>query len=79
MYWPINHMVSSKENSVKCNECHTRNNSRLAGLNDFYMPARDFSPFIEYAGSGILMLALIGVFAHGTIRIISSRKMKKRG
>jgi uncharacterized DUF497 family protein len=43
------------------------------------MPARDFSPFIEYTGGGILMLAIIGVFAHGTIRIISSRKMKKRG
>jgi uncharacterized DUF497 family protein len=43
------------------------------------MPARDFSPFIEYAGSGILMLAIIGVFAHGIIRIISTRKMKKKG
>ncbi|MCX6150608.1 MAG: tetrathionate reductase family octaheme c-type cytochrome [Ignavibacteriales bacterium] len=79
MYWPVNHMVSSKEKSVTCNECHTRDNSRLAGLKDFYMPARDFSPFIEFAGGGILVLSLIGVFAHGTIRIFSSRKMKKRG
>ncbi len=79
MYWPINHMVSSKENTVKCNECHTRDNSRLADLKDFYMPARDFSPVIEYAGSGILVLSLLGVFTHGTMRLISSRKMKKRG
>ena len=47
---------------VKCNECHTRDNSRLADLKDFYMPARDFSPVIEYAGSGILVLSLLGVF-----------------
>jgi octaheme c-type cytochrome (tetrathionate reductase family) len=78
MYWPVNHMVSSKENTVKCNECHKRYNGRLAGLNDFYMPARDFSPFIEYAGSGLLLLSLLGVFTHGAIRLISSRKTKKR-
>lgn len=35
MYWPINHMVASKENTVKCIECHTREKSRLAGLKDF--------------------------------------------
>jgi len=79
MYWPINHMVSSKEKSVQCNECHSRENSRLANLKDFYMPARDYSPVIESAGSAILILSLIGVFIHGTVRIISSRKMKKRG
>ena len=78
MYWPLNHMVSSKENSVKCTECHSRENSRLAGLNDFYMPARDFSPVIETAGSWILILSLFGIFIHGMIRIISSRRMKKR-
>ncbi len=79
MYWPINHMVSSKDKSVRCNECHSRENSRLANLNDFYMPARDYSPVIDSAGSAILILSLIGVFIHGTVRIISSRKMKKRG
>lgn len=79
MYWPINHMVSSKEKSVQCNECHSRENSRLANLKDFYMPARDYSPVIESAGSAILILSLIGVSIHGTVRIFSSRKMRKRG
>jgi octaheme c-type cytochrome (tetrathionate reductase family) len=78
MYWPINHMVSSKENSVKCVECHTRNNSRLAGLNDFYMPARDYNGFIEITGKLLLILSLVGVFSHGTLRIISSKKNKKK-
>jgi len=79
MYWPVNHMVSTKENTVKCNECHTRDNSRLAGLKDFYMPARDYSPFIEFAGESIIFLAFVGVFVHGSVRVYSKRKMNKRG
>jgi octaheme c-type cytochrome (tetrathionate reductase family) len=79
MYWPINHMVSTKDKSVSCVECHSRENSRLANLRDFYMPARDYSPLIDGAGIGILVLSLIGVVSHGTLRIVSSRKMKKRG
>ncbi len=78
MYWPINHMVSTKENSVKCVECHTRNGSRLAGLTDFYMPARDYNSFIETAGTTIIILSLVGVFSHSTLRIISSKKNKKK-
>ena len=61
MYWPINHMVSSKSKSVKCVECHTRNDSRLASLKDFYMPGRDYSPFIDFSGKGILLLSIIGI------------------
>ncbi len=79
MYWPVNHMVSSKDKSVQCNECHARENSRLAGLKDFYMPARDYSPFIETAGSSIIIISLLGVFIHGTVRVISTRKHRKRG
>jgi len=78
MYWPVNHMVSSKENTVKCNECHTRDNSRLAGLNDFYMPGRDYSPFIETAGKLILLFSFLGVLIHGGFRFFSSRKLKER-
>jgi octaheme c-type cytochrome (tetrathionate reductase family) len=78
MYWPINHMVSTKENTVKCTECHSRNNSRLANLTDFYMPARDYSPFIDTVGTGILIFSLLGIFIHGTIRIISKRKLRRR-
>ena len=79
MYWPLNHMVSTKDLTVKCVECHSRENSRLASLTDFYMPARDYSSFIETAGFLIIMLTLIGVLVHGSIRIFSSKKMKERG
>ncbi len=77
MYWPLNHMVSSKDKSLTCTDCHTRENSRLAGLNDFYMPARDYSPFIDYAGLTVVLLSFAGVFAHGTLRVVSSRKRKR--
>ncbi len=78
MYWPVNHMVSIKENSVKCVECHTNNGSRLAGLNDFYMPARDRNNIVEAAGYALLALSFVGVLSHGIVRIVSSRKNRRR-
>jgi octaheme c-type cytochrome (tetrathionate reductase family) len=78
MYWPINHMVAPRDQSVQCIECHSRENSRLAGLNDFYMPGRDSNPVIEKVGGGVLMLSFILVVFHGGFRIYSSRKSKKR-
>jgi len=76
MYWPVNHMVSSKENTVQCTECHTNNGSRLENLKDFYMPARDRSLIIDYAGAGMLVLSLLGIVAHASLRISASRKRK---
>lgn len=70
MYWPVNHMVASKENTLNCSSCHQRENSRLAGLNDFYMPGRDYSKIVEVGGVWMLILTLLGVLAHGTIRIL---------
>lgn len=78
MYWPVNHMVSTKENSVKCVECHTNNGSRLAGLDDFYMPARDRNNAVEAAGYALLVLSFAGVLSHGVVRIVSSRKNRRR-
>lgn len=78
MYWPINHMVAPKEQTVKCGECHTRNNSRLAALKDFYMPGRDFSKPVETSGTLLIFLSILGVFIHGSIRVFNSY-MNKRG
>jgi len=78
MYWPVNHMVSSKENTVSCTECHAKENSRLAALKDFYMPARDNSKAIETGGKALVLFTLAGIFIHGTGRYVSSRKNKKR-
>lgn len=78
MYWPINHMVSSKDKAVQCTECHNRNDSRLAGLRDFYMPARDYNPFVDNSGVGIILVTLLGVIFHGALRIRASKKNKKK-
>jgi hypothetical protein len=78
MYWPVNHMVSPKEHSVKCIECHTRNDSRLKDLKDFYMPGRDYNKVVEYAGIGVIFLSFVLVIVHGSTRVISSIKSKKR-
>jgi octaheme c-type cytochrome (tetrathionate reductase family) len=77
MYWPINHMVSPKENAVKCSECHTRNNSRLAGLTDFYMPGRDYSKPVEVLGLLLIVASFAVVFVHGALRVINSFKDKR--
>lgn len=74
MYWPVNHMVSPKEKALQCRECHTRHNSRIANLRDFYIPGRDYSPKVEAFGKGLLLLAMVGVLAHGSLRVITAWK-----
>ncbi|NHZ84660.1 MAG: tetrathionate reductase family octaheme c-type cytochrome [Planctomycetia bacterium] len=76
MYWPVNHMVSPKEESVQCNECHTHNNSRIAGLTDFYLPGRDHYTVIDKVGKWLLILIILGIFIHSVIRIYVNRKFK---
>ncbi len=76
MYWPINHQVAPKEESLTCTDCHNRNNSRLAGLTDFYMPGRDFHPFVDNFGILIILLSFVGVLFHGALRIYFVKKQK---
>jgi octaheme c-type cytochrome (tetrathionate reductase family) len=77
MYWPINHMVAPKEQTVGCAECHTRNEGRLANLTGFYLPGRDHNKLLD--GFGILAFfgALIVVFIHASIRIIITIRQNK--
>jgi octaheme c-type cytochrome (tetrathionate reductase family) len=77
MYWPVNHMVSTKDKTVACNECHTRENGRLAGLGGFYMPGRDYSASLELFGKVLIVLTFLGVLGHGTLRYISHKKNKR--
>jgi len=78
MYWPVNHMVSPKEKAVACAECHTQSNKgRLANLTGFYMPGRDRSASLDFLGTWLIILSVIGVLFHNTMRIISAYKKKK--
>jgi octaheme c-type cytochrome (tetrathionate reductase family) len=78
MFWPINHMVSSKDSSLKCIDCHTRTDSRIANLTGFYMPGRDYNKFVDYTGTGIILATFLGIAIHGTLRIKSSKKQKSK-
>jgi len=77
MYWPINHMVSPKEQSVTCAECHTRDNGRLAKLTGFYMPGRDRVRTLDFLGNLFIIGSVIGIFGHGIGRIVLKTKRKK--
>ena len=77
MTWPVNHMVSPKNMTVPCLECHTRENGRLAGLQGFYLPGRDYNPWIEGLGGGLLAITILGVALHGGARIVVRRKQGK--
>ncbi|WP_297087203.1 tetrathionate reductase family octaheme c-type cytochrome [uncultured Draconibacterium sp.] len=71
MYWPLNHMVAPKEESLSCKDCHTRTDSRLASLNDFYLPGRDYNRFLDISGFSMIAFILLFVFAHGALRILT--------
>jgi hypothetical protein len=69
MDWPVNHMVAPRKKSLTCTECHTRN-GRLAELNDFYMPGRDYNNWLDKFGVIMILLSFAGVIVHATLRII---------
>ena len=78
MVLPVNHMVSPKSQTVQCIECHTRRNSRLAGLTDFYLPGRDNSAAVDGIGTAAILAALTGVVVHGALRIGIGRKKNRK-
>ncbi len=77
MYWPINHMVAPKDQTVGCAECHTRENGRLATLSGFYLPGRDYNKKLDGFGAFLFWISLGGVMAHTAMRIIVSIRRKE--
>jgi len=71
-YWPITHMVTAKEKSLSCEECHHKK-GRIAKLAGFYVPSRDSNTFMDYAGILLVILSFFGVFIHGLIRIAGKK------
>jgi hypothetical protein len=76
MYLPISHMVSAADQALSCTDCHTRTESRLANLTDFYMPGRDQNSTLDTIGKWLILLSLIGVLLHGGTRVFLYRKNK---
>lgn len=67
MYWPINHMVAPKEESLDCEACHTRD-SRLNDLAGFYLPGRDSNRLLDFIGFSLIILTFLGVIIHSLLR-----------
>lgn len=78
MFWPLTHLVVPKEQSLKCEDCHTRKSyeegGRLANLESCWLPGRDYNKFLDIIGILLVVGSLGGVFVHGTLRVMSSRK-----
>ncbi|MDD3875093.1 MAG: tetrathionate reductase family octaheme c-type cytochrome [Bacteroidales bacterium] len=78
MYLPISHMVSKSEDALKCEDCHTRQDGRLKGLADVYIPANSNNAAFDTLGIIILILSLIGVFSHALLRFVSWKIMQRK-
>lgn len=79
MYWPVNHMVSPKDQAVTCGECHTRDyRGRLAKLSGFYLPGRDRNRLLDGFGTLIMLTALFGVVVHASARSIAYRRKHRQ-
>ncbi|ANT65907.1 MULTISPECIES: tetrathionate reductase family octaheme c-type cytochrome [Prosthecochloris] len=75
MYWPLSHMVSPKEESLGCIDCHARN-GRLGNLAGFYLPGRDYNLLVEIVGFSLIALTLLGVSVHGVLRFVSTKQRR---
>ncbi len=70
--FPTTHMVAPKENVVACNQCHVRQDGRLANITGVYMPGRDRIGMLDTLGWVAVIGALIGVCIHGLGRIFTN-------
>ncbi|WP_038037001.1 tetrathionate reductase family octaheme c-type cytochrome [Thermopetrobacter sp. TC1] len=77
MLWPINHMVAPKEKALACNECHVRENGRLAALAGFYMPGRDRWSWLDGLGLLLAGLTLLASIGHALLRIMRANTGKR--
>ena len=73
--WPITHMVASKDKALGCVACHA-SGGRLEKVPGIYIPGRgsDHAGWLDAAGWAIATLTLLGVLAHGLMRVIVSRR-----
>jgi len=73
--YQTSHMVAPKGKALSCTECHSRK-GRLNNLTGFYLPGRDRSRALDWIGWSGIVLALLGVTGHGTLRYVRLRRKK---
>lgn len=76
MYWPITHMVASKDEALGCADCHS-GDGRLAGIKGVYMPGQSNNATLDKLGMLAVILTLLGVLGHGLIRVFLNKKGKQ--
>lgn len=74
-YWPIKHMVAPAKNAVSCESCHSQQ-SRLHGLDDFYLIGRDRYSLVEWLGALMVFGGLGGIGLHLVFRLATTRRRK---
>lgn len=71
-YWLLNHMIPTKEETLSCEDCHSKN-SVLAGVEGLYIPGLSKYKIIDYIG----ILAILGSLAFILLHIVIRIKVKK--
>jgi hypothetical protein len=66
-------MVAPKEKALGCVDCHSPN-GRLAGLDGIYLPGAGTHALLDRMGWGLAVLTLLGMLAHGVVRLVSRGK-----
>ncbi|MBF0108239.1 MAG: tetrathionate reductase family octaheme c-type cytochrome [Magnetococcales bacterium] len=77
MYFPLTHMIAPREQSLKCRECHM-DGGRMDGVEGIYMPGRNNNPLLQQFGRGCVLLTLIGMTIHASLRIVMRPKRRLR-
>jgi octaheme c-type cytochrome (tetrathionate reductase family) len=72
-YWPINHMVTPRDDALDCGECHAKE-GRLKNLKGFYMPGASHSGWLDFIGLLVIVGTLGGVLFHAFIRFIARKR-----
>lgn len=76
MYWPLNHQVAPANQSLSCTDCHVRGEeSRLSGLDSFYLPGRDRYVWADYLGIILILSTFVGVLIHGGLRVFFNKNI----
>ncbi len=77
-FWPITHMVAPKEAALRCDACHRRQKSRLAGIKGIYLPGRDHSSGLDLFAWILIIVTGLGIISHAGTRWLIHLKKKQR-
>jgi len=75
--WPITHMVAPATDALRCHDCHA-SGAHLEKVAGIYIPGRgsDHAAWLEVVGWALAALALLGTLAHGSGRIVATKRRR---